>query len=114
MEYVRLGLKDDANEIKVLCHMMLVRLAQVAPTAVSLRLDDMAPDLATGMKSHNVEKNTVKQDIERTVELQRSTLRAIAALSKVSTPGQSPEFEKLVDSVSKAGATWVQEFRELL
>ncbi|KIO24797.1 hypothetical protein M407DRAFT_244321 [Tulasnella calospora MUT 4182] len=114
MEYVRLGLKDDANEIKVLCHMMLVRLAQVAPTAVSLRLDDMAPDLATGMKSHNVEKNTVKQDIERTVELQRSTLRAIAALSKVSTPGQSPEFEKLVDSVSKAGATWAQEFRELL
>jgi len=114
LTYVIEGLRDEANEIKVLCHMMLFRLAQVAPTAVSQRLDDLAPQLAEGMKSHNVEKNTVKQDVERTNELQRSTLRAIAALSKISTVGNAPAFDKVVDSVSKNGSPWHQEFRDLL
>lgn len=93
---------------------MLFRLAQVAPTAVAQRLDEAAPQLAEGMKAHTVEKNTVKQDIERTAELQRSTLRAIAALSKISTPGTAPAFDKVVESVSKSGSTFASEFRELL
>jgi len=107
------GLRDEANEVKVLCHMMLFRLSQVAPTAVSQRLDDAAADLASGMKAHAMGKDTVKQDLERTAELQRSTLRAISALSKISTPGASPSFDKLVDSVSTSGP-WAMEFRELL
>lgn len=114
LSHVITGLKDEANEIKVLCHMMLFRLSQVAPTAVSLRLDDMAADLSVGMKGAAVGKDTVKQDLERTAELQRSTLRAIAALSKISAPGASPEFDKVVDSVSKPGSQWSGEFHELL
>jgi len=114
LSHVIAGLKDEANEIKVLCHMMLFRLAQVAPTAVSLRLDDMAADLSAGMKGPAVGKDTVKQDLERTAELQRSTLRAIAALSKISSAGSSPEFDKVVDSVSKPGSQWSSEFNELL
>lgn len=93
---------------------MLFRLAQVAPTAVAQKLDEAAPQLAEGMKAHNVEKNTVKQDLERTAELQRSTLRAIAALSKISTPGAAPNFDKVVESVAKTGAPFATEFRELL
>ncbi|KAG8898086.1 hypothetical protein FRB99_007676, partial [Tulasnella sp. 403] len=113
LQHVLLGLKDEANEIKVLCHMMLFRLAQVAPTAVSQRLDDAAVDLANSMKGHNVGKDTVKQDLERTAELQRSTLRAIVALSKISSPGASMAFDQLVENVSRAGQPWAQEFREL-
>ena len=114
LEHVLGGLKDDSNEIKVLCHMMLFRLAQVAPTAVSQQLDDVAPSLMEGMKGHDVQKNTVKQDLERTAELQRSTLRAIVALSKISTPGAAPQFDKVVESVSRPGQPWAHEFRELL
>jgi len=114
LSHVINGLKDEANEIKVLGHMMLFRLAQVAPTAVSLRLDDMAADLAAGMKAPTMGKDTVKQDLERTAELQRSTLRAIAALSKISTPGASPEFDKVVDGVSRPGTPWANEFHDLL
>ncbi|KAG8864313.1 hypothetical protein FRB96_006134 [Tulasnella sp. 330] len=114
LSHVITGLRDEANEIKVLCHMMLFRLSQVAPTAVSLRLDDMAADLSVGMKGAPVGKDTVKQDLERTAELQRSTLRAIAALSKISAAGSSSEFDKVVDSVSRPGSQWSSEFHELL
>jgi cullin-associated NEDD8-dissociated protein 1 len=54
----------------------------------------------------------VKQDLERTAELQRSTLRAIAALSKIATPGQVPKFEALVAEVRKS-SEWGSEFKEL-
>lgn len=115
LDHVLTGLKDEANEIKVLCHMMLFRLAQVAPTAVAQRLDEAAPQLEEGMKQHKDDKNTVKQDLERTAELQRSTLRAIAALSKINPGGGSaPAFDKVVDNVSRAGSPWAGEFRDLL
>jgi len=45
--------------------MMLFRLAQVAPAAVSLRLDEATPQLEKTMKGATVTKDTVKQDLER-------------------------------------------------
>ena len=74
------GLADESDEIKVISHMMLFRLAQVAPTAVALKLDEIAPHLDKSVKGPTVTKDTVKQDVERAAELRRSTLRASAAL----------------------------------
>ena len=110
---VAAGLADDSDEVKVICHMMLFRLAQVAPTAVAQRLDDLTPPLEKSMKGAAVTKDTVKQDLERTAELQRSTLRAMAALSKISQQGASPKFDAFVASTAKS-AEWGHEFRELV
>ncbi|KDQ17665.1 hypothetical protein BOTBODRAFT_172104 [Botryobasidium botryosum FD-172 SS1] len=110
--HVLRGLSDSADEIKVLCHMMLFRLSQVAPTTVSQRLDDASPDLEESVKGAAVTKDTVKQDLERGAELQRSALRAVAALSKISSPAVSPRFDNFVIQVEK-GALGA-EFRELL
>lgn len=107
------GLADDSNEIKVISHMMLFRLAQVAPTAVAQRLDEATPLLEKTMKGAQVTKDTVKQDLERTAELQRSTLRATAALSKVGQDGAAPKFDKLIADL-KRDPTWGMEFKELL
>ena len=107
------GLSDDSDEVKVLAHMMLFRLSQVAPTAISQRLDDITPALEKSMKGATVTKDTVKQDIERAGELQRSTLRAVVALSKVAQPGGSPRFDALVDSTRKS-SEWGQEFQDLI
>ena len=107
------GLADDSDEVKVICHMMLFRLAQVAPTAVAQRLDEITPQLEKGMKGATVTKDTVKQDLERAAELQRSTLRAAAALSKISQPGASPKFDAFVAATQKS-AEWGVEFRELV
>jgi cullin-associated NEDD8-dissociated protein 1 len=106
------GLSDDSDEIKVISHMMLFRLSQVAPAAVAQRLDDITPLLAKTMKGATVTKDTVKQDLERASELQRSALRAVAALSKISG-GVSLKFDMLVDDVKK-NVTWSNDFKELV
>ncbi|KAF7297547.1 Cullin-associated nedd8-dissociated protein 1 [Mycena kentingensis (nom. inval.)] len=104
------GLADDSDEIKVICHMMLFRLSQVAPAAVSQKLDEATPELEKTMKGATVTKDTVKQDLERAAELQRSALRAVAALSKVGM-GVSPRFDALVEEMKKS-AQWAAEFKE--
>ncbi|EJD55111.1 TIP120-domain-containing protein [Auricularia subglabra TFB-10046 SS5] len=109
---VLVGLGDTADEIKVLCHMMLFRLAQVAPTAVAQRLDEATPELHKTMAGATVTKDTVKQDLERAAEQQRSALRAIAALSKINTPGTAPSFDALVEELKRG--TWASEFKELV
>ncbi|KZV81117.1 TIP120-domain-containing protein [Exidia glandulosa HHB12029] len=106
------GLADSADEIKVLCHMMLFRLSQIAPTAVAQRLDDATPELQKTMAGAAVTKDTVKQDLERAAEQQRSALRAIAALSKINTPGMAPKFDTMVEDILRG--TWAAEYRELL
>lgn len=107
------GLSDESDEIKVICHMMLFRLAQVAPTAVSQRLDEITPLLEKSMKGATMTKDTVKQDVERAAELQRSTLRAAAALSKIVQPGSAPKFEAFVEA-TKRNSELGQEFVELI
>lgn len=111
LERVLLGLEDD-DEVKVICHMMLFRLSQVAPTAVAQRLDDATPLLEKTMKGPAVTKDTVKQDLERTSELQSSTLRAVAALSKITTPGASPKFDALLEDTSRGPRA--SELKELI
>ncbi|KAG5725387.1 Cullin-associated NEDD8-dissociated protein 1 [Termitomyces sp. T112] len=112
LSHVIPGLSDDSDEIKVISHMILFRLAQIAPAAVSQRLDEATPPLEKTMKGANVTKDTVKQDLERAAELQRSALRAVAALSKVGL-GVSLRFDTFVEDVKK-NSTWGPEFRELL
>ncbi|KAF9016837.1 ARM repeat-containing protein [Hymenopellis radicata] len=94
------GLSDESDEIKVISYMVLFRLSQVAPAAVSQRLDDATPPLEKTMKGATVTKDTVKQDLERAAELQRSALRAVAALNKIGA-GVSPKFDNLVDDLKK-------------
>ncbi|KAF8761649.1 TATA-binding protein interacting (TIP20) [Rhizoctonia solani] len=103
------GLSDESNEVKVLCHMMLHRLSQVAPSATSQRLDETVEPLRAAMKEVTMDKNTVKQDLEQAAELQRSALRAAAALNTLSHPG-APKFVAFVESLEKGKLA--SEFRE--
>ena len=92
--------------------MLLFRLSQVAPAAVSQRLDEATPQLEKTMKGATVTKDTVKQDLERAAELQRSALRAVVALSKIGT-GMSPKFDIFVEDLKK-NSSWGVEFKELV
>lgn len=105
------GISDEADEIKVLGFMMLFRLSQVAPTAVGQRLDEALPELEKTMKDVAVTKDTVKQDLERASELQRSCLRAIAGLSKIRTGGSAPAFDAFVVNLEQG--KWAMELKEL-
>lgn len=105
------GLSDDSDEIKVICHMMLFRLSQVAPSPTAQHLDEALPQLEKTMKGATVTKDTVKQDLERAAELQRSALRAIAALSKIGS-GTSPRFDSFVEELKTS--QWGIELKELI
>ncbi|KAG9126256.1 hypothetical protein FRC07_004222 [Ceratobasidium sp. 392] len=74
------------------------------------RLQDPSPTAA--MKEAAVDKNTVKQDLEQAAELQRSALRAAAALSGVIglSHGGAPKFAGFVEGLEKG--KWGAEFRE--
>ena len=89
---------------------MLFRMSQIAPAPTSQRLDEAAEPLGKTLQGVAVSKDTVKQDLERASELQRSALRAIAALSKISTPGLAPQFDVVVEQ-AKTGQ-YSNEFRE--
>ncbi|KAF7300230.1 Cullin-associated nedd8-dissociated protein 1 [Mycena kentingensis (nom. inval.)] len=108
-ERVLPGLADDSDEVKVICHMMLFRLSQVASAAVSQKVDEATPELEKTMKGATVTKDMVKQCLER-AELRRSALRVVAALSKVEM-GVSSRFDALVEEMKKS-VQWAAEFKE--
>lgn len=107
------GLSDDSDEVKVIAHMMLFRLAHVAPTAIVQRLDEITPVLEQAIKGAAVTKDTVKQDLERAAELKRSASRAIAALARIKSEGTAPKWEKFIEDMKRdpAFAAEVKEMR---
>ncbi len=118
----------DVNEVKVLALMLLLRLAQLSPTSVIPRLDDVAEALKVIMKDVEVKDDTVKQDLERKgefegpqpleplslcldpEEMQRSTLRTAVPLYRMSTAQQAPAFHAFVGGLL-ANQQW-RDFRD--
>ncbi|GAA5985956.1 hypothetical protein JCM10908_006347 [Rhodotorula pacifica] len=84
------GLADE-EEVKKLCYVMLIKLAQVAPAAVASRLDETIPSF-TETLSIVLKDNAVKQEAERTLELQKSAVRCLAVLNHLASPTASPKF----------------------
>jgi len=58
------GLSCDSDEIKVISYIMLFRLCQVAPAAVSQRLDEATPQLQKTIEGAIVTNDMVKQGLE--------------------------------------------------
>ena len=89
----------DVNEIKVLGLMLLLRLGQLSPASVIPRLDEAAEALRVIMKDLEVKDDTVKQDLERKEEMQRTTLRTAVPLYKLSSASQAPVFHDFVSGL---------------
>lgn len=104
------GLKD-LDDVKVLCYMLLHRLAQVAPTSVLARLDDCAEGITVTMQDITVtKKDSMAQDIQRHEEMQRSAIRAIVPLYHLTNEGKSPKFYAVVKQL-EVNEKWRQDFR---
>ncbi|GAA5932570.1 hypothetical protein JCM1841_004316 [Sporobolomyces salmonicolor] len=95
------GLSDE-EEVKKLCYVMLVKLAQVAPTAVTQRLDETVPAF-TETLGVVLKDNATKQEAERTLELQKSTIRCIAVLNRLASPASTPKFSTYISTVVANG-----------
>ncbi|KAG0346276.1 Cullin-associated NEDD8-dissociated protein 1 [Podila humilis] len=97
IDRILVGLADQPD-IKMLCHLTLVRLSIVSPTAVAQRLDDMVEPLH-GTLTFKLKPTAVKQEIEKNQELVRSALRAIAYLSKLADTNATPKFVQFLVEV---------------
>ncbi|KAL1495813.1 hypothetical protein AB1Y20_016673 [Prymnesium parvum] len=98
------GLKDD-HDIKVLCHMMLGKLAVSTSSALVLAasLDSVVEPLRATICA-TLKDNAVKQQVERHEDLVRSGMRAVRALEKVPGAETCVKFEEFVRSTLKNGA----------
>ncbi|SGY91656.1 BQ5605_C038g11689 [Microbotryum silenes-dioicae] len=123
------GLTDE-EDVKKLCYLMLVKLAMVAPIAVAQRLDECVPAFKATLDMV-LKDSAVKQETERLAELQKSTLRCIAALhrritlgtttnasggataSSAGVTGAAPKFAQFVEGEVLAGKH-ASEFKQLL
>ncbi|OAX40483.1 TIP120-domain-containing protein [Rhizopogon vinicolor AM-OR11-026] len=115
LSHLLAAISDPSDEIKVIGHMLLARLSASPTTSIALaqRLDELTPALEATMRGAPVTKDTVKQDIERAAELRRSTMRAVAALSKIDSASGAPKFDVFVEE-SRKNEQWGAEFKELL
>lgn len=74
------GISDD-HEIRVLCIMMLEKLADIAPAETRLRLDSMTSPFKTVL-GNKAKENAVKQELERMEIDNRDVIRISAFLAK--------------------------------
>lgn len=89
------GLNDSDSTIKVLCCMMLARLATLAPVILANRLDEIAGPLLTMLRV-KLKDNATQQEVEKAAELQRAIFRTIIALDRISSTTSAPAFNELV------------------
>jgi cullin-associated NEDD8-dissociated protein 1 len=91
------GLKD-VYDIKILSHLMLIRLAGAVPAVVIEALDILIEPLRVTITT-KVKDNAVKQEVDRNEELVRSALRATVVVSRIPNVDQHPKFEEFLRSI---------------
>jgi len=95
------GLKDQ-YDIKTLAHLMLIRLAALAGPALLEGLDQLVEPLRATVATKPKE-GAVKQEVERNEELIRSSLRAIAAITRIPNVESNVKFEEFLKQTVKTG-----------
>jgi len=87
----------DVYDIQMLNHLLLVRLAKKAGASLIAGLDPLIEPLKQNVLS-KPKDSAVKQQVERNDELIRSSLRSIAAISRIPEAEASPKFQDFMKS----------------
>ncbi|KAI9208792.1 Cullin-associated NEDD8-dissociated protein 1 [Polychytrium aggregatum] len=95
LNVVLIGLSDASNDVKILCHMILQKLATLTPTAMAQRLDDTVDALRATITT-KAKENAVKQEIEKIKEAAVSACKTVLILSQIHDPFSNPKFEELL------------------
>eukprot|EP01089_Gocevia_fonbrunei_P000539 TRINITY_DN10551_c0_g1_i1.p1 TRINITY_DN10551_c0_g1~~TRINITY_DN10551_c0_g1_i1.p1 ORF type:complete len:321 (-),score=110.51 TRINITY_DN10551_c0_g1_i1:65-1027(-) len=101
IEHVVNGLADT-YDIKLLCQLMLVRLAQAAGPALLTSLDSLVEPFKKTITT-KVKESAVQQEVEKNEELIRSALRAIAAIAVLPDVDSAIKFNEFIKTTVKTG-----------
>jgi len=88
------GLKDQ-YDIKMLAHLMLIRLSALVGAALLEVLDQLIEPLRQTIITKPKE-GAVKQEIERNEEMMRGALRCVVALARIPNAEVNPRFEEFM------------------
>jgi cullin-associated NEDD8-dissociated protein 1 len=95
------GLKDQ-YDIKTLSHLMLIRLAALSGPALLEGLDQLVEPLRATVAT-KAKEGAVNQEVERNDELIRSSLRAIASITRIPNVESNVKFEEFLKQTVKTG-----------
>lgn len=96
------GALNDIYDIKMLGHLILIRLAQVSPVALLEHLDPLVEPLRASVAS-TAKEGAVKQDVDKNEELIRSSLRAVVAISRIPNVESNAKFEEFMKTSVRSG-----------
>ena len=96
------GLKDH-YDIKMACHLILSKMAAVAPDAVLQVVNDMVEPLEKTL-NQKLKSDAVKQEVDRKEDMIRSTLRAVEALSRLPDIDSKTTFVDFMSRTVKSGS----------
>jgi len=111
VEHVKAGL-GDVYDVKLLCHLMLVRLAKSAGPALITSLDSLVEPLKKTITA-KVRDTAVQQEKEKNEELVRSALRAVASIATLPSVDSAIKFNEFLTSTIKSGKH-AQQYEEIL
>ncbi|GAA5941561.1 uncharacterized protein JCM15063_001621 [Sporobolomyces koalae] len=105
------GLNDE-EEIKKICYILIVKLAQASPDIVAIHLDETVPPF-TEPFNFVMKDNSTKQDAERSIEQQKSITRCVAVLGRLATREVAPLFSEFLATKIVQGSM-SSEYKEAL
>jgi len=105
------GLQDE-YDIQMLNHLILIRLAKIAGSALSGGLEQLVEPLKTCVTA-TAKEQAVAQQVERNNELIRSALRAIYAINQIPDVETQPKFAEFMKGTVTQG-TLGQTYAEIV
>ena len=94
------GALGDVDDIKLLAHLMLVKLSTINAACILEGLEGLVPPMNATL-DNKVKENATKQDIERNDELLRSCIRAVEALRRLGESQSSASFAAVLEKIQK-------------
>jgi cullin-associated NEDD8-dissociated protein 1 len=97
LTYLQNGLRDH-YDIKMLAHLMLIKLSVLVPGAILQRLDKLMEAIRATIMA-KVKADSVKQEFDKQEELKRSALRAVHGLLKIPECDRNPAMIEFLNYV---------------
>merc|ERR1712000_388263 len=93
---------DDEYDIAMLAHLIIIRVAAVAPASLLEGLEQLIEPLKKTLQK-KAKENAIKQEQERVQEAVRSAMRAVRAIQALDGSEASGKFQSMVQSVLLEG-----------
>eukprot|EP01133_Synstelium_polycarpum_P020468 gene20468-24560_t len=107
------GLKDTQHDIKLLCHLLIIRLASVNGQGLLEGLNGLVEPLKLTLLA-KVMDAAVKQQVERNDECIRSALRATAAIHRIPSSESIVKFEDFIRTTVRSNAALNAQFKTIM